>query len=128
MTISAVVGILVPVVVLAVAQFIIQLCIQTVLHKLGDGLLKQVLDVAHAADVCQLQQFMDFGSVFISFRGAIPSCHSKTSDVVLLFYTTSEVYTKCGMISFRMLAHAKPYFDMDITENSPVYRINFVLN
>lgn len=47
--------------------------IKAVLHKLGDGLLKQIPDVVHATDVCQLQQLSDLGSAFIFFRGTIPS-------------------------------------------------------
>ena len=34
-----------------IAQFVIQFCLQTILHELGNGLLEQALDVLHAADV-----------------------------------------------------------------------------
>ena len=53
--VAAVVCIFVFVVVLAVAQILVQFCLQTVLHEFGNGLLEQVLDVIHAADVCHLQ-------------------------------------------------------------------------
>ena len=62
MTVSAVVRLLVPVVIPAVAQFVIQFRFQTIFHKLGYGVLKQILYVLHAAHICQLQQFSYLGS------------------------------------------------------------------
>ena len=56
-----------------------------------------VLNILHAADIACLQQFTDFCSVLIFFRSAIFSGHIKTSNVALLFYTTSEVYIKLGI-------------------------------
>src|SRR5699024_7345460 len=53
--VAAVVCAFAPVVVFAVAQFVVQLCLQTILHEFGNGLLEQTLYVIHAADVCQLQ-------------------------------------------------------------------------
>ena len=50
-SVAAVVGIFVSIVVPSVAQLVIQLCLKTVLHELRDSLLKQILDVIHAADV-----------------------------------------------------------------------------
>ncbi len=50
-TVEAVVRVLIFVVILAVAQFIIQLCLQAVFHELSNGLLEQALDVLHAAYV-----------------------------------------------------------------------------
>ena len=44
----------------------------------------------------------------IFFRCAFLSCHNKTSTVVLLLYTTLEVYTKYGMVS-----HPNPIFSED---------------
>ena len=73
--VAAVICVLVLVVVFAVAQLVIQLCFQTVLHELGNGLLEQILDVIHAADVCHLQQLTDLLSTGIFFRGAILSGH-----------------------------------------------------
>ena len=73
--VTAVICVLVLVVVFAVAQLVIQLCLQTILHELGNGLLKQILDVIHAADVCQLQQLTDLLSTGIFFRGTILSGH-----------------------------------------------------
>ena len=52
---AAVVRVLVPVVVPAVAQFFIQFRLQAILHKFGNGFLKQILDVIHTADICHLQ-------------------------------------------------------------------------
>ena len=52
--VPAVVRFLVPVVVFAVAQFIVQLCIQPVFHELRNGFPEQILDVLHAADVAFL--------------------------------------------------------------------------
>ena len=75
MTIPAVVCSLVLVVIFAVAQVLIQFCLQIVLHEFSNGLLEQVLDVIHAADVCHLQKFTDFLSTGIFFRGAVPSSH-----------------------------------------------------
>ena len=49
--------------------------------------------------VCHLQQFSDFFTTCVFFRGTILSSHYKTSNVVLLFYTTLEVYTNFGMVS-----------------------------
>ena len=99
MTIPAVVCSLVLIVISAVAQVLIQLCLQTVLHEFGNGLLEQVLDVIHAANVCHLQQLSDLLSTRIFFWAAILSGHMLTSCVVLLFYTTQEVYTKLGIVS-----------------------------
>ena len=73
--IAAVVCVLVLVVVFAVAQLVIQLRLQAILHELGNGLLEQILDVIHAADVCHLQQLTDLLSTGIFFRGAILSGH-----------------------------------------------------
>ena len=74
-TIAAVVGFLVLVVIPTVTQLIIQLCVETVLHKLGDRFLEQILDIVHAADAAHLQQLTDLGSAFVFFRRAILSCH-----------------------------------------------------
>ena len=98
--VAAVVCVLVLVIVFAVAQFVIQLSFQTILHELGNGLFEQVLDVVHTADVCHLQQLTDLLSPGIFFRASILSCNIKTSDVVLLFYTTQEVYTKLRIVSW----------------------------
>ena len=73
--VTAVVCVLVLIVVFAVAQLVIQLCFQTVLHELGNGLLEQILDVIHAADVCHLQQLTDLFSTGIFFRGTVLSGH-----------------------------------------------------
>ena len=81
------------VVVLVVAEFIVQLCIQPVLHEFCDAFREKCLDIRHAGDVAFLQELPDFcspGLLFgISFLSAV---HCKTSNVVLLFCTTSEVY------------------------------------
>ena len=58
-TVPAVVCGLVLVVILAVAKLFIQLSFQAILRKLGNGLLEQILDGIHAADVCHLQQLTD---------------------------------------------------------------------
>ena len=60
---------------------------------------EQALDVVHTADVRHLQQLSDLFPAGIFFRCAFLSCHNKTSTVVLLLYTTLEVYTKYGMVS-----------------------------
>ena len=54
-SVSTVVGFLVLVVVPAVAKLVVQFRVQSVLHKFRDRFLEQILDVIHAADVCQLQ-------------------------------------------------------------------------
>ena len=48
------------------------------------------------ATYCTLSDLFPAG---IFFRCAFLSCHCKTSIVVLLLYTTLEVYTKYGMVS-----------------------------
>ena len=73
--VSAVVCIFVPIVVFAVTQLVLQLCLQAVLHELGNGLLEQILDVIHAADVCHLQQLSDLLSAGIFFRATVLSGH-----------------------------------------------------
>ena len=60
-------------------------------------------DVVHTADVRHLQQLSDLFPAGIFFRCAFLSCHNKTSTVVLLLYTTLEVYTKYGMVSYHSL-------------------------
>src|SRR5699024_6157824 len=87
MTIPAVVCSLVLVVISAVAQILIQLCLQTVLHEFGNGLLEQVLDVIHAADVCHLQKFSDLLSTGVLFRGAVLSGH-----MLILLYDASILH------------------------------------
>ena len=72
---------------------------KAVFHELGNRLFEQALDVVHAADVRHLQQLSDLFPAGIFFRCAFLSCHNKTSTVVLLLYTTLEVYTKYGMVS-----------------------------
>ena len=52
--IAAVGCVFVFVVVLAVAQLVIQFCFQAVFHKFGGGFFEQVLDVIHVADVGHL--------------------------------------------------------------------------
>ena len=73
--VAAVVCVFILVVVFAVAQLVIQFCLQAILHEFCNGLLKQILDVIHAADVCHLQQLTDLFSPGIFFRGAIFSGH-----------------------------------------------------
>ena len=102
-SVPAVVCVLVFVVVPAVAQFVVQLRIEAVFHEFGNRLLEQPLDVVHAADVRQLQQLTNLFPAGIFFRGAFPSCHTKTSILVLLLYTTFEVYTKYGIDSCPLL-------------------------
>ena len=99
MPVPAVVRVLVFIVVPAVAQFVVQLSIKAVFHELGNRFFEQALDVVHAADVRHLQQLSDLFPAGIFFRCAFLSCHNKTSTVVLLLYTTLEVYTKYGMVS-----------------------------
>ena len=98
-SVPAVVCVLVFVVVPALAQFVVQLRIEAVFHEFGNRLLEQSLDVVHAADVRQLQQLTNLFPAGIFFRAAFPSCPTKTSILVLLLYTTFEVYTKYGMVS-----------------------------
>ena len=73
--VAAVICVLVLVVVFAVAQLVIQLRLQAGFQELGNGFLKQVLDVIHAVDVCHLQQLTDFFSTCIFFRGTVLSGH-----------------------------------------------------
>ena len=75
MAVPAVIRIFVFVVVLAVAELIVQLCIQPVSHELGNGILKQVLDVIHAVDIGQLQELSELIPAFLFFWSSVPSCH-----------------------------------------------------
>ncbi|MGN8969946.1 ImmA/IrrE family metallo-endopeptidase, partial [Intestinimonas sp. HCP28S3_D6] len=59
----------------------------------------------------------------IFFRCAFLSCHNKTSTVVLLLYTTLEVYTKCGMVSKTTPIHEFMLYDM---KSKPEYEANIV--
>lgn len=99
MTVAAVVRVLIFVVILAVAKLVIQLCLQAIFHELGNGFLEQALDILHAAYVRHIQQFSDFFPTCIFFRVRLFLAIIITSNVVLLFYTTLEVYTKFGMVS-----------------------------
>ena len=73
--VAAVVCIFVFVVELAVAQLVIQFCLQAILHEFGDGFLEQILDIIHATDICHLQQLADLLSTGIFFLGAVLSGH-----------------------------------------------------
>ena len=55
----------------------------------------------HAVDVRHLQQFTDFCSAGFFFRTSILSGHIFSSILMLLFYTSPEVYTIIGMVSRR---------------------------
>ena len=72
-SVSAVLRVFVLVVILAVAEFVIQFCIQPILHEFRYGLLEEILDVLHAADVAFLQEFPDFCSPGLLFRTAVLS-------------------------------------------------------
>lgn len=99
MTVAAVVRVLILVVILAVAKLVIQLCLQAIFHELGNGFLEQALDILHAAYVRHIQQFSDFFPTCIFSGVRFFLAIIITSNVVLLFYTTLEVYTKFGMVS-----------------------------
>jgi hypothetical protein len=65
------------------------------IYALCNGLLEQVLDVVHAADVARLQQITNFCSAFIFFGTAIPSGHSKNLQCgasILHHIVTSSLY------------------------------------
>ena len=99
MTVAAVARALVFVIVFTVAQLVIQLCIQAILRELGNGFLKQILDIVNAADACHLRQLTELLStgIFFGVRFFLAIC--KTSCAVLLFYTKQEVYTNFGIVS-----------------------------
>ena len=91
---------LVLVVVFAVAQLVIQFQFQAIFQKLSDGFLEQILDIVYVADIFHLQQLSNLLSTGVFFRGSVLSGHMlKSSCLVLLFYTTQEVYTKVGLVS-----------------------------
>ena len=48
------------VVILALAQLVVQFRLKTMFHELGNGPTEQILDVFHTADVYHLQQLTDF--------------------------------------------------------------------
>ena len=54
MAVSAFLGLFVPVVILAVAQFLCEFCVQVILNELRNGLFEQVLDVLHTAHIAEL--------------------------------------------------------------------------
>ena len=98
--VPAVVGLFVPVVILAVAQFILQLGVQAFLHEFRDGFLEEALNVLHAGDVTQFQQLPDLCPPGLLFRASVLStAHSNTSCAVPSFYTAQEVYTIIGIVS-----------------------------
>lgn len=99
MTVAAVIRVLIFVVILAVAKLVIQLCLQAIFHELGNGFLEQALDILHAAYVRHIQQFSDFSRRAFSSGVRFFLAIIITSNVVLLFYTTLEVYIKFGMVS-----------------------------
>ena len=72
-SVSAVLRFLVLVIVFAVAEFVIQFCIQPILHEFRYGLFEEILDVLHAADVAFLQEFPDFCPPGLLFRAAVLS-------------------------------------------------------
>ena len=72
-SVPAIVCVFVLVVVLAVAEFVVQLCIQSLLHEFRYGFLEEILDVLHTADVAFLQEFPDFCSPGLLFRAAVLS-------------------------------------------------------
>ena len=53
----------------------------------------------YAVDICHLHQFTDFCSTGVFFRASILSGHIFSSILMLLFYTSPEVYTIIGMVS-----------------------------
>ena len=57
----------------------------------------------YAVDVRHLQQFTDFCSTGFFFRASILSGHIFSSILMLLFYTSQEVYTIIGMVSISVL-------------------------
>ena len=57
----------------------------------------------HAVDVRHLQQFTGFCSAGFFFRASILSGHIFSSILMLLFYTSPEVYTIIGMVSISVL-------------------------
>lgn len=84
----------------AVSKVFFQLRIQTIFHEFSDGILEQFLNVVHAADICKLQQFTDFLSPGFFFRASILFRDiSFPSILMLLFYTSPEVYTIIGLVS-----------------------------
>ena len=69
------------------------------LHEFGNGFLEQILDVVHAVDICHLQQFTDFSLRAFSSGLRFFRDISFSSILMLLFYTSPEVYTIIGMVS-----------------------------
>ena len=76
-TVAAVVCLLVPVVILAVAQVFFQFGIQTLLHEFCDCFLEETLDILHAGDVAQLQQLPDLCPPGLFFRASVLSTAHK---------------------------------------------------
>ena len=101
MPVPAVIRVLVLVVIPAVAQLIVQLGLQTVLHELRDSVFEQFLNVIHAAYIRHLQQLTNFFATCVFFWVFFLLAIVITSVILLLFYTLLEVYTKFGMESAR---------------------------
>ena len=95
--VPAVIRVLVLVVIPAVAQLIVQLGLQTVLHELRDSVFEQFLNVIHAAYIRHLQQLTNFFATCVFFWVFFLLAIVITSVILLLFYTLLEVYTKFGM-------------------------------
>ena len=100
--IAAVIRFFVFVIVLAVTLLIIQFSIKTIFHKFGNSLLEQALDIFHAFDVAELKKFPNFSRrAFSSGERLLLLLIKITSNVVLLLYTTLEVYTNLGIVSVK---------------------------
>ena len=66
---------------------------------MAGGLGRIALVNKYTVDVCHLQQFTDLCSTGFFFRASILSGHIFSSILMLLFYTSPEVYTIIGMVS-----------------------------
>lgn len=71
---------------LAVILAVAQLSLQASFHKLGHGLLEQILDAIYAADVCRLQQLTDFSHRAFSSEVRFFLTICKTSYLAHLLY------------------------------------------
>lgn len=116
--VPAVVGILVFVVVLGIAELFVEFCFKAVFHELGYYLFEKLLNILHTPDVGNLKQFTyPFLLLFSSgVRFLLVIC---TPPFVLdIFYDFFEVYTESGIISkFYCIASLNFYTSTQLSRN-----------
>ena len=113
MTVSAVVGVFIPVIVLGVTELIVKLCFKSVFEYLADHFLKygfQVSDIPTSISASNSRNF-SLRSCFAARTSGLSLYLGiiLTSDLLFLFYTISEVYKYLKKTHFFKMAVANHY-------------------